>query len=51
MALIPLNVMLSFWESMTTTHLVPLHLSTLDLRRILADEGKTSVHRDFTITH
>ena len=33
MALVLSNVMLSFWESVSTTHLIPLHVSTFDLRK------------------
>jgi hypothetical protein len=39
MALVLLNVLLSFWESVSTTHLIPLHISTFDLRKV-AGKGK-----------
>ena len=39
MALVLLNVILSFWESVSTTHLIPLHISTFDLRKVVGKEG------------
>ncbi len=34
MTLVLLNVILSFWESLSETHLVPLHISTFDLTKL-----------------
>ena len=39
MALVLSNVILSFWESVSTTHLIPLHVSTFDLRKVTGREG------------
>ncbi len=39
MALVLLNVILSFWESVSATHLIPLHTSTFDLRKVVGREG------------
>jgi hypothetical protein len=39
MALVILNIILSFWESLSETHLVPLHISTFDLRKWAGKEG------------
>ena len=39
MALVLLNVILSFWESVSATHLIPLHISTFDLRKVVGREG------------
>ena len=39
MALVLLNIVISFRESLSETHLVPLHISTFDLRKLAGKEG------------
>jgi hypothetical protein len=33
------NILLSFWESIGETHLIPMHISTFDLTRMEGNEG------------